>query len=215
MRLTLIFVLSISLFGFAQDPLRFDEEVTAIQQKYDTIWDASKETIVFTGSSSIRMWGSLESSFPQQQIVNSGFGGSEASDLLAYADELIHRFNPNKVCIYEGDNDINSKKKPKRIIHDIQLIIADIWAKRPATKIVLIAAKPSISRWHLKRKYKRLNRKFIKLSRSDSRISYADVWSPMLVGNKVNKDIFISDGLHMNAKGYQIWYNTLKNHIEN
>jgi len=199
----------------AQDPLRFADEVTAIQKKYDTLWNPDKETIVFTGSSSIRIWNTLESSFPKYQIVNSGFGGSEVSDLLAYSNELIHRYKPKKVFIYEGDNDINSKKKPKRVITDMQLIIAGIRAQNANTKILLIAAKPSISRWHLKGKYKRLNRKMKKLSVSDSLIDYVDVWSPMLDGRKVKRDLFIADGLHMNAKGYQIWYDIIKNYVEN
>lgn len=210
----LLFLLA-SFLGHAQDALRFADEVAAIQKKYDTLWDANKETIVFTGSSSIRIWKTLETSFPNHQIVNSGFGGSEASDLLAYSDELIHRFKPKKVFIYEGDNDINSHKKPKRILNDIQSIINEIWVKNPATKIVLIAAKPSLARWALRRKYKRLNRKFKKLSQRNQQIEYADVWTPMLNGRKVKKDIFSADGLHMNAKGYGIWYETLKRCIEN
>lgn len=211
----LLLFLLVSFLSHAQDSLRFADEVAAIQKKYDSLWDAGKETIVFTGSSSIRIWKTLETSFPKHQIVNSGFGGSEASDLLTYSDELIHRFKPKKVFIYEGDNDINAKKKLKRILNNIELIIAGIWAKKPNTKIVLIAAKPSLSRWHLRRKYKRLNRKFQKLSMTDVLIEYADVWTPMMNGRKVKKDIFIADGLHMNAKGYQIWHKTLKNYIEN
>jgi lysophospholipase L1-like esterase len=33
----------------------------------------------------------------------------------------------------------------------------------------------------------------------------------MLDGRKLKKDIFISDGLHMNQKGYDIWYTAMKN----
>ncbi len=95
---------------------RFQEEVLAIQEKYETLWDSTKETIVFTGSSSIRTWKNLQEIFPEYQIVNSGFGGSQATDLLAYTDELILQYNPKKVFIYEGDNDLNDHKKPKKII---------------------------------------------------------------------------------------------------
>ncbi|QCW99359.1 G-D-S-L family lipolytic protein [Aggregatimonas sangjinii] len=214
MKKFVLFLLLLPLASRAQDPARFAEEIASIQQKYDTLWDASKETIVFTGSSSVRIWKTLESSFPNHQIVNSGFGGSEASDLLAYSNELIYRFQPKKVFIYEGDNDINSKKRPKKIISDMQLIIAGIRAHNPETKIVLIAAKPSLARWNYRRNYKRLNRKFRRLSQNDDFIDYVDVWKPMLDGRKVKKDIFIEDGLHMNEKGYRIWYDTIKGFVE-
>lgn len=211
-----IFVLTCVACAFtnAQDHLRFADEVAAIQKKYDTLWDASKETIVFTGSSSVRIWKDLQEKFPQHHIVNSGFGGSQAADLLAYSDQLILHYRPKKVFIYEGDNDIASGKKTKEIIAHTGEIISRIVAQNPSAQIVLIAAKPSIARWNLKRKYKKLNRSFQKMGSREKQIQYADVWKPMLDKRKVKQDIFLDDGLHMNAKGYEIWYQVIKPFLE-
>jgi lysophospholipase L1-like esterase len=212
--LLLLIFLFCSFFSFAQAPTLFVDEVEAIHKKYDTIWNATKETFVFTGSSSIRIWNDLQERFPEQQIINSGFGGSQASDLLLYCNELILKYNPKKVFIYEGDNDISDGKKPKEIIKNILAIISKIRAHNSTTKIVLISAKPSIARWNLKRDYKKLNRQFKSLSRKDADIQYVDVWKPMLEKRKVKQDIFLDDGLHMNTKGYTIWYNTIKQFVE-
>ena len=194
----------------SQDPSRFKNEVEFIQKRYDTLWDATKETIVFTGSSSIRTWNNLDDLFPDIQIINTGFGASQATDLLAYTNELILSFNPYKVFIYEGDNDISADKRPKEILATTQDIIKRIREKNSNTQIILIAAKPSIVRWSLKRKYKRLNRKFKRLSKKDNSLEFADVWKPMLQGRKLKEDIFEEDGLHINSKGYQIWYAVIK-----
>ncbi|MCM4168780.1 G-D-S-L family lipolytic protein [Arenibacter sp. H213] len=177
--------------------------------KYDTIWDVKKETIVFTGSSSIRMWKNLEAMFPDHQIVNTGFGGSQASDLLKYEQELILKFKPKMVFIYEGDNDIVSHKKPREIIGTTKQIISNIKKSGNDVQIILIAAKPSISRWGYKRTYKKLNRKFKKLARKESGVEYADVWSAMLDGKNVKQDIFLADKLHMNQKGYDLWFSVI------
>lgn len=200
--------------GHSQDSLRFQDEVGAIGKKYDSLWDPSERTIVFTGSSSIRIWKDLEQLFPRHQIVNSGFGGSQASDLLTHMDELILRYNPSKVFIYEGDNDISAHKKPNNIIDTSKEIIDKIKRKDSTTQIVIISAKPSIARWNLKRRYKRLNRKFKRLSKKDNLLEFADVWTPMLNGRKVKTDIFIEDGLHMNAKGYALWHKVLKAYMD-
>ncbi len=214
MRTVLFIVLFITTIVQAQDPLRFADEVANVQKKYDTLWDASKETIVFTGSSSIRVWRNLKQSFPDHQIVNTGFGGSQASDLLAYTEELILRFKPKTVFIYEGDNDIFAKKTTKKIISNTLAVIAKIKQQNTETLIVLIAAKPSIARWHLKRSYKRLNRKLKRMTKKDTKLQFADVWRPMLDGKNVKTGIFIEDGLHMNAKGYAIWHDVIKTFIE-
>ena len=197
----------------AQDPQRFAEDVAEIQQKYDTLLDSNRDTYVFTGSSSIRLWENLEDYFPEFQIVNSGFGGSQTSDLLAYMDPLILNYYPRKVFLYEGDNDINDKKKPKEIIRHFENVIAQIKTLGTANAIVIISAKPSIERWHLKGKYRRLNRKFQKLCETDPVLKFADVWTPMLNGRKLRKELFIDDGLHMNDKGYDIWYEVLKEFV--
>ena len=207
----LFFTVAISA---AQEVGPFADEVAAIQKKYDTLWDSSKETIVFTGSSSIRKWLDVQKRFPDHQIINSGFGGSQASDLLRNTKELILRFMPKKVFIYEGDNDISSGRSTKEIIEDFTAIISKIRTQDATTEIVLISAKPSIARWNLKRHYKRLNRKLRKLSRSDVQMNYADVWKPMLNGNKLKEDLFLEDGLHMKPKGYDIWYRVLKDFVE-
>ncbi|HET8737074.1 MAG TPA: GDSL-type esterase/lipase family protein [Pricia sp.] len=209
----LVFILlavSMPFTGSAQDPSRFKDEVEAIQKKYDTAFDRSDETIVFTGSSSIRMWQDLQERFPQHRIVNTGFGGSQASDLSFYIYDLILRFHPKKVFIYEGDNDLFAKKKSDAIIKDLKQIINAIHRNDSTTQVVLLPAKPSIARWNLRSKYMRLNRKMERLAEDNPAVEYANIWDPMLDGREVKQDIFIDDGLHMNAKGYDIWQNVLR-----
>lgn len=209
-----IFLLS-GILTFGQETAPFSDEVLAISKKYDSLWDNSRETIVFTGSSSVRMWHTLTQSFPENQILNTGFGGSQASDLLFHLEPLVLRFQPKQVFIYEGDNDLWARKKPKEIMLTTHKIIQEIHKTNPSTKIVLISAKPSISRWKMRGKYKRLNRKFRKMSKDNTLLSYADVWSPMLNRRKLKRDIFIEDGLHMNQKGYDLWYEAIKNFVLN
>ena len=197
----------------AQDPDRFEEEVMDIGKKYDTIWDQSRNTLVFTGSSSIRLWEDLEEKFPEYQVVNSGFGGSQTSDLLVFLDDLVLKYQPQQVFIYEGDNDLMDRKSPGKILKTTKEVVYRIKESGTVSSIVLISAKPSIERWHLKRKYRRLNRKLEKFCEKDPVLLFANVWDPMLNGKDLRRDLFIEDGLHMNANGYEIWYNVLSNYV--
>jgi|TARA_R110000764_G_scaffold233608_1_gene326792 lysophospholipase L1-like esterase len=207
-------VLFFSISITAQAQLPFEEEVKQIQQYNDSLWDSSRPTIVFTGSSSIRFWNDVQERFPQQQVLNTGFGGSQFSDLEHYLEELILNYNPVKVFIYEGDNDIFAKKRPRKIVKRADNILSTLQQRNPNMEIVLISAKPSISRWKYRGRYRRLNRKLNRLASETKGIDFVDVWYPMLDKRKVKQDIFIEDGLHMNDKGYDIWYDVIKDYID-
>lgn len=213
MRIFFLLVFIPTLFLNAQQNSFFKDEVLAITKKYDSVWDSSKETIVFTGSSSIKMWKNVHELFPNQQIINTGFGGSQTLDLLGYTDELILNYTPKKIFIYEGDNDISSNKKPKEILKTFEEIITQIKKQNAAAQVIIISAKPSIARYHLKRKYQKLNRMLNRLCKKDTQLQFANVWDIMFDKRKLKEDIFINDGLHMNDNGYQLWYSVIKDYI--
>ena len=209
-----LFVLFFAFNVTAQAQLPFEEEVKQIQQHNDSLWDSSQPTIVFTGSSSIRFWEDIQDRFPEQQVLNTGFGGSQFSDLEHYLEELILNYTPVKVFIYEGDNDIFAKKRPRKIVKRAEDILSTLQQRNPNMEIVLISAKPSIARWKYRGRYRRLNRKLNRLASETAGIDFVDVWYPMLNKRKVKQDIFIEDGLHMNDKGYDIWYDVIKNYMD-
>lgn len=212
MRLTipgLVLVCFISTnFVFSQDPLRFQAE---IERMITEPAPPPDKLIIFTGSSSVRMWKNLMEAYPEFNLVNRGFGGSQMSDLLYYLDDLVLKSNPCQVFIYEGDNDISSGKTTEQIIMDTEAVCQKIWATNPDITIVLISAKPSVARWHLKGQYEQLNQAFKEMAITYGQLEFADVWTPSLDPDRmVFKDIFLEDNLHMNAKGYAIWKKTLQ-----
>ena len=198
------------LIQSVQSQIFFQSEVNKIQQRYKNQINKNTKHIVFTGSSSIRMWKDLPGLFQNPKIINTGFGGSKASDLLYYLDELVLDFNPSKVIIYEGDNDISSGHKINFILKNIKSIIKKIEEKNKYVQIILISAKPSIMRWDLRKKYIQLNKKYKNLALKNNNIHFADIWSQMIDSGELKTDIFIEDGLHLNVKGYKIWEKVLR-----
>ena len=214
MRVIYFVIFLAAFFCQSQTSTRFKNEVGLINQKYDSIWNASQETIVFTGSSTVKMWKNIQELFPEYQIINSGFGESQTIDLLNYTDDLILKYNPKKIFIYEGDNDISDKKRLKDILNSFSIIISKIKKQNAAAQIILISPKPSIARWHLKRKYIKLNKKLEEMCEDDDQLEFANVWDIMLENRKVNKELFIDDGLHMNDEGYKLWHSVIKNYVQ-
>jgi lysophospholipase L1-like esterase len=198
--------------AFGQDPSRFQKEVDSIVALNQSV--RRSNLILFTGSSSIRMWHNLKTTFPDYNIVNLGFGGSEMADLLFYVDKLIISFAPIQVFIYEGDNDISFGRTSEQILSAADSILSRVRRKFPQTELVFISPKPSLARWKLREQYELFNKQLEAWTKRKKRVRYADVWSAMLdsQGN-VRQDIFIEDGLHLNEKGYAIWTSVLAKYL--
>jgi lysophospholipase L1-like esterase len=204
------YLLAITILFFvynlnAQDPTRFKSEIEELVQK-EHQFEPGKKLVLFTGSSSVRMWKDVAEYFPDYNVINHGFGGSHFSDLIYYYEELIPKYNPDYLFIYEGDNDIASNKKPGKILKEAKELVGHIQQDLPKTKVVLISPKPSVARWHLSKNYQKLNKKLERFAKKTDNLEYADVWSAMLDENdQVFTDVFLDDNLHMNKKGYDIW----------
>jgi lysophospholipase L1-like esterase len=80
--------------------------------------------------------------------------------------------------------------------------------------VILISAKPSPLRWHLRRRYKKLNRHLLRLAEKTPGLEFANIWNVMLKDKKVDATLFVEDGLHMNKKGYDLWYSVLKLYLQ-
>ena len=187
----------------AQDSHRFDEEIKSITE---LTMPVGKDLAVFTGSSSIRLWKDLEKDCHGMQVINTGFGGSSMSDLLYFIDQAVLRFRPNKVYIYEGDNDIAANIEPQEILRAAMLIVNKILESNSGTKIYFISAKPSPSRWKYKDQYVAFNSLLKDYCDSHQQLFYIDVWNKMLDENdRPAPHIFTSDSLHMNRQGYLLW----------
>jgi lysophospholipase L1-like esterase len=202
--LSLILVLGTGVV-FSQDPLRFKIEIDTINKKLISR-AGSRDLILFTGSSSIRKWENIQQYFPGKNIINTGFGGSQMSDLIFYADKVIFRYNPIQIFIYEGDNDLAAGEKPADIIREADSLVKMIHKRLPQTEIVFISAKPSPLRWKLKDEYLKLNKMFSGLDSEFDYVRYLDLWTPLLgpSGRPVS-EYYISDSLHINSSGYDKW----------
>ena len=202
---TILFALAFFHQGFSQDYVsaaaQFKDEVAA----FDQIELSADPLVVFTGSSSVRLYKNVSQLSDKVRIVNTGFGGSTAYGLLTYLEQTVLRLKPKQVFIYEGDNDIAAGRTNATIIAHLNSIFQRIWADLPETQIVFIAPKPSPLRWEKHQQYEALNSAIERWAKREKRLEYADIYSPMLDGPMVREDLFIEDRLHMNEKGYALW----------
>jgi lysophospholipase L1-like esterase len=212
----LLFFLNIFMSGFAQPPgvAKWEKEIAAFETA-DKITRPPKKPIVFTGSSSIRMWQSLNNDFPGKPILNRGFGGSQTDAVIYYADRAIIRYSPKQVVIYIGDNDIAEGKSVEKVVTDLKQLFTAIREKLPKATITFISIKPSPSRWRFIESIKQVNEHSKTYLRTMKRAQYVDIFNPMLAGTgKPKPEHFLSDSLHLTPAGYAVWTSVLRPYLK-
>ena len=99
--------------------------------------------VLFIGSSSIRIWKTLATDFPDQKTINRGFGGSELADSVYYADRIVIPYKPRLIVLFAGTNDINAGKRPETVFADFKAFVAKVRAGLPNTRIAYLSISPA------------------------------------------------------------------------
>ena len=170
--------------------------------------------IIFYGSSTIRLWKSLNEDFKDVDVINLGFGGAYIDSLSKNFNLLINFLNPKAIVIYLGGNDLNLSLSPEEVIFKIKKFVEKINEKYPNTSIGYITIKPSVERKNKLSDIKKIN-KGVKLIANDfPNLVYIDVYNKLLDKGKVTSKFLLQDGLHLNKEGYKILTRAVKEKIK-
>jgi lysophospholipase L1-like esterase len=162
--------------------------------------------IVFVGSSSIVRWATLQQDFPDYNVINRGFGGSEVSDSVRFADRIITPYKPKMVIFFAGTNDIAVGKSAATVFDDYKQFVAKVRAKLPDVVIAYISISPAPSRWSKLDEMKRANSLIQNYSKRQRKLLFVNTFPQMVDAHGGPRpELFVADQLHMSPLGYAIW----------
>lgn len=170
--------------------------------------------VVFTGSSSIVFWETLEEDFPGLNVLNRGFGGSTLADVLHYADRVITPYEPRAVVLYAGAHDIRRGASPQRVRELFRDLCAFVHEPSPETDVLYLAMKPSIKSWDRIDDFRAGNRAIREFAETADRVEFVDVHTPMFDGGERPAERYFAEDLnHLSREGYRLWADILGPHI--
>ena len=193
----------------SQPPFR--NEINAFK-KQDSLHPPHTNAILLVGSSSFTKWTDVQSYFPSYPIINRGFGGSSLPDVIRYEDEIIFPYAPKQILIYCGENDIAASDTvtAAMVLERFQLLFSTIRAKLPKIPLVFISIKPSPSRWKFQPVMVEANQLIKSFLKKQRFATFVNIYDAMLnADGSLKPELYVSDQLHMNEKGYAIWQKIL------
>lgn len=191
----------------AQGNLPYWNEVQQFK-KQDSIQFPSANQILFIGSSSFTNWKDVQQYFPSYPILNRAFGGSSLIDLIRYRYDVLYAYQPKQIVMYCGENDFAASDtiSVDVVVQRFKTLFTLIRAKYPAVPFAYVSMKPSPSRVHLMPKFDDANNQIKAFLLKKNKTKFIDVYHSMLNADGTPiAEIFLTDNLHMNAKGYAIW----------
>jgi len=184
----------------------YEEEIEHLEKVgSDTGYDPE---IIFYGSSSIRMWDTLQKDFPQQKVVNLGFGGSTLAACVWFFKRVMAGYKPKALVIYAGDNDLGDGRNPEEVLIFFKQMKAEVKQRfGDDLPCYFMSLKPSPSRWHMVNQFVYTNTLIQKeISREPGNWHFIDIYRKMLDTSGLPKaELYQQDGLHLSTEGYLLW----------
>lgn len=192
----------------------YEEEVQALEKKIQSTSNVAGRT-VFYGSSTIRLWSTLERDFPDKQVLNIGFGGSTLAACDWFFERLVVPTKPGSLIFYAGDNDLGDGRLAEEVFLFFEALIVKMQQQLPDVPFTYITIKPSPARWHLIDRIQLANHLIQRKVSEVPDYHFVDTFTPMLDSKGHPRwELFEQDGLHLNPKGYKLWQQTLLQHPE-
>lgn len=191
------------------NPLRFKEQVDQLCAE-----PSESGKILLYGSSFFTVWGHERAARQMNhKVINNGFGGSTAEDLLYYYQLLVKPFHPASMILRTGVNDLGCGYTAKQAAHSTFRVAEWAALDFDGIKIGLL---PSFDcpwlKGHTKpqqKEHQEFNERLEEYASDHDNVVFLDIRSffyedESQVGSmKGFKDIFTPDGLHLLDCGYE------------
>ncbi len=171
------------------------------------------DSVLFLGSSSVRLWDSIERDMAPYHPIQRGYGGARFSDLVVFSKDLVAAHRYRAVVIFVG-NDVTGKETDatsKQVVDWFLQVAADARAHQPAAEVFCVEITPTPSRWTAWPKIQEVNTALRAACKSDPKLHLISTSKSYLnEDGEPRPEYFKKDRLHQNEDGYAVWAGLIK-----
>ena len=194
----------------------WEKDITAFEQ-LDKTEIYPENSVIFAGSSSIRLWSTLEHDMAPYPVIQRGFGGSKLSDLAVYAGRIFEP-HPCKAIVLFIANDITGSetdKSPEEVAALFKNLMKTIRKSHPDTPVFWIEVTPSSSRWKVWPEIQKATALIRKeCDKQKNAYTIRTDFAFLNSDGKPKDELFVSDKLHLNPQGYAVWTEIIKKELK-
>ena len=161
----------------------------------------------------------LETYFPGQPVVNSGIAGNTTDQILASMKTRVYDYNPSKIFLLIGTNDLRDGKAQEAVVQNVEKIIEEIQTNRKQAEIFVESLYPvngSVSSAvgvRSNEAIQNINAQLEKYCKKKN-LAYIDMYSKLQDEQGNLQTQYTVDGLHLSDEGYQIVAGVLQEYMK-
>ncbi len=169
--------------------------------------------MLFIGSSSIRLWDTIDKDMAPYKPIQRGYGGANYRDLAVFAETLCkpHRY---KAMVVFVANDVTGKDTDTPIAHVTRLaehICRVSLEHQPDAPVFIVEVTPTPSRFAVWDKIRLVNAGLRGIALTRPKVNFIPTAEHYLDAEKQPiASYFREDKLHQNESGYELWSRLIK-----
>ena len=161
----------------------------------------------------------LETYFPNQPVVNSGIAGNTTDQILASMKTRVYDYNPSKIFLLIGTNDLRDGKPQEAVVQNIEKIIGEIQTNRKQAEIFVESLYPvnaSVSSAVGVRSNATIQNINAQLQEycNEKDLTYIDLYAKLQDEQGNLQTQYTVDGLHLSDMGYQVVAEVLQEYLK-
>ena len=190
--------------------LLLSKDNTNFTNPYEVKFDAN-DNFLFLGDSITELY-PLEEYYDNLPVVNSGISGNKTTDILNDMKTRVYQYNPTKVFLLIGTNDLNSTDEDivdvtfdniKKIINEIKENRSDATIYVESVYPVNSVIENNVVTNRTNKKVKELNKKLSNYC-DEEICEYINLYDDLIDEEGNLKTEYTEDGLHLNSLGYVV-----------
>jgi lysophospholipase L1-like esterase len=191
----------------SEEVLRWEPEIVLFDS-LNAIEKADPNTILVTGSSSVRLWDSIRADLAPYRVMKRGYGGAKLTDFNHYAERIIQP-GPFKAILVFVANDISAgehDRTPGEVLDLFKSLVKQVRERNPGTPVFWIETTPTPSRLSAVEQVREASERIRKYCERNPDLHFIPTYD-IFTGEDQLPDStwFRSDMLHLNRSGYRIW----------
>ena len=189
----------------------YEKEIENLKENYTNY--------LFLGDS-ITDFYDLDKYYEGLPVVNSGISGNTTEDILNDMKGRVYDYNPSKVFLLIGTNDLIHDISVDDIVSNIEKIVNEINSNEPQSEIYVESVYPVNDNLDEDMVDVRNNDDIMEINEKikkyceDNGYNYINMYDKLLDDDGNFNEEYTDDGLHPNSKGYEVITDELKKYLD-